>query len=76
MKDGTERTAETAFALGNPENPMQWPDMKAKFIALTQLRLGQRAEALFEHLRTVESKHQLVEVARLCAPPGIAKAAE
>ena len=76
MKDGTERTAETEFALGNPENPMQWPDMKAKFIALTERRLGQRADALFDRLRTVERKHQLVEVARLCAPPDVAKAAE
>lgn len=76
MKDGTERKAETAFALGNPENPMQWPDMKAKFIALAERRLGRRADALFEHLRTLERKHHLVEVARLCAPASIAKAAE
>jgi 2-methylcitrate dehydratase PrpD len=76
MKNGTELKAETTFALGNPENPMQWPDMKAKFVALTERRLGPRAEALFEHLRLVERKHHLVDVARLCAPSSAAKAAE
>jgi 2-methylcitrate dehydratase PrpD len=64
-RDGS-RHAETAFALGNPENPMRWPDMRAKFIALTERRLGASAAALFERLRTFERTSELGVVARYC----------
>lgn len=76
LQDGSQHKADTAFALGNPENPMQWPDMKAKFVALTERRLGTGAEALFERLRTVGHKHDLVAVAQLCVPASAGKAAE
>jgi 2-methylcitrate dehydratase PrpD len=75
--NGSQHEAETAFALGNPENPMRWPDMKAKFIALTERRLRASADALFERLRTVERASDLAAVARYCAAVnGAAEASE
>ena len=75
--NGLQHEAETPFALGNPENPMRWPDMKAKFIALTERRLRASADALFERLRTVERASDLAAVARYCAAVnGAAEASE
>jgi 2-methylcitrate dehydratase PrpD len=75
-QNGNGHDAEVVFALGNPENPMQWPDMQAKFIALTEPRLGS-AEPLFAHLRTIERTSGLAALARFCAAGGsTAKAAE
>ena len=39
------------FALGNPENPMRWTDMEAKFVVLAKPRLGSAARRLFQDLR-------------------------
>jgi 2-methylcitrate dehydratase PrpD len=48
---GMTHRAKVAFALGNPENPMRWPDMEAKFLALAEPRLGPSAAQLFQDLR-------------------------
>jgi 2-methylcitrate dehydratase PrpD len=73
--NGSRHDAETAFALGNPENPMRWADMKAKFIALTERHLGASADAMFELLRTLERASDLGAVARYCTTvSGAAKA--
>jgi 2-methylcitrate dehydratase PrpD len=75
--NGSQHEAETAFALGNPENPMRWADMKAKFMALTERRLGASADALFERLRTLERASDLAAVARYCTTvSGVAKTSE
>ena len=76
-QNGNRHDAEVAFALGNPENPMRWPDMQAKFIALTEPRLGFSAEPLFAHLRTIDRKCDLTAIARFYAAGGsTANAAE
>jgi 2-methylcitrate dehydratase PrpD len=76
-QNGRKHDAEVTFALGNPENPMQWPDMKAKFIALTEPHLDSSAEELFAHLRTIEHTSDLAALAHFCAAGGgTAKAAE
>ena len=52
LADGTELAAETPMALGNPENPMSWDDMRAKFDALVEPVLGREKGAeLFQALR-------------------------
>src|SRR5581483_11074719 len=51
--DNTKQVAEVSFALGNPQNPMQWSDMEAKFFGLTNPHLGADAKRLFEELNTV-----------------------
>jgi 2-methylcitrate dehydratase PrpD len=71
-ENGDQRDAEVEFALGNPENPMQWSDMRAKFIALTESRLDSLAEPLFAYLRTNERTSHLAELARFCTVDGIA----
>lgn len=75
--NGSQHDAETAFALGNPENPMRWADMKAKFIALTERHLGVSADALFERLRALERAADLAAVAHYCTTAnGVPKASE
>ncbi|MGE3992272.1 MmgE/PrpD family protein [Pseudorhodoplanes sp.] len=55
LEDGSEQIAEIAFARGNPENPMQWSDLEAKFVGLTENRLGvAQAKALFDELRKMQ----------------------
>jgi len=76
-QNGARHDAEVKFALGNPENPMQWSDMEEKFVALTEPRLGRSAGALFGRLRTVESAADIADIARYCGSnDGNAKAAE
>ncbi len=65
---GARHEAETQFALGNPENPMQWSDMKEKFIALTEPRLGRSAGELFGRLRTVNRAADIADIAHYCEP--------
>ncbi len=49
--DGESLDAETELARGNPGNPMDWDDMRAKFMPLVTPVLGARADALYDLLR-------------------------
>lgn len=50
--DGGSEEVETAMALGNPDNPMSWDDMRVKFDALVAPVLGDAdGNALFDALR-------------------------
>lgn len=50
--DGGSAEIETAMALGNPDNPMSWDDMRVKFDALVAPVLGEAdGNELFEALR-------------------------
>ncbi|MBN9051064.1 MAG: MmgE/PrpD family protein [Rhizobiales bacterium] len=55
LEDGTSVAAETAFALGNPENPMHWPDMNVKFLGLVEPVFGKAATALLERFKTIRT---------------------
>ena len=49
--DGTQISHLTEVSLGNPGNPMSWDDLREKFIALVESKIGARSAPLFEHLR-------------------------
>lgn len=49
--DGASLDAETALARGNPGNPMDWDDMRAKFMPLVAPVLDERGDALYGLLR-------------------------
>jgi 2-methylcitrate dehydratase PrpD len=52
LADGSEIETDTPMALGNPQNPMSWDDMRAKFDALVEPVLGKdKAAELFGVLR-------------------------
>ncbi len=67
LVSGDRHKADIAFALGNPENPMLWPHMADKFLALTEPQLGSNAKILFDHLRTVETTADIAVIAPLFA---------
>ena len=69
VKTRTRRThnATVEFALGNPENPMRWPDMEAKFMALVEPRLGPSARPLFQDLRAAAPETIPGVLASYCA---------
>ncbi|MGE4220573.1 MAG: MmgE/PrpD family protein [Alphaproteobacteria bacterium] len=55
LADGSELTAETPLALGNPGNPMTWDNMAEKFFPLVEPRLGAgKAKELYDVLRNFE----------------------
>ena len=62
LDDGRVLEADTAFALGNPENPMSWPDMDAKFLGLTEPAFGSKAKSILQKLKAVESANDLVSL--------------
>jgi len=51
LADGSEVGHDTPLALGNPGNPMDWDDMKGKFMPLAEPVLGDKADALYDLLR-------------------------
>lgn len=54
--DGTTLDSDTPLALGNPDNPMSWDDMRVKFDGLVVPVLGEQDSAeLFEVLRGFDS---------------------
>ncbi len=65
LEDGRKLHAEVPVALGNPENPMDWDDMKAKFDGLAEPVLGPKAETLYEALRTFEQPGRMAEALNL-----------
>ena len=52
---GTLLRADIPVALGNPENPMSWDDMRAKFLGLTEPVLAAAAQPLFAALRRFDA---------------------
>ena len=69
LEDGRKLHAEVPFALGNPENPMGWEDMKAKFDTLATPVLGEKAARLFAALREFEAPGRLAEALNLVEGP-------
>ncbi len=57
-------------ALGNPENPMDWNDMRDKFMVLVEPPLGRNAEPLWQALRSVEEPGRFGEALTLLAGNG------
>lgn len=54
--DGSTAAADTPMALGNPENPMTWDDMRVKFDALVEPELGAADTGeLFDLLRQFDT---------------------
>ena len=52
MPDGTEIAVQVPVARGHPGNPMTWADMWQKYRGLTESRLADRCEPLFQKLQT------------------------
>jgi 2-methylcitrate dehydratase PrpD len=67
LADGERLSAEVPVALGNPENPMGWPDMEEKFTALVEPVLQERAGELLRVLRAVEQPGRLAEALNILA---------
>jgi 2-methylcitrate dehydratase PrpD len=51
LTDGSKIAADTPLALGNPGNPMQWEDVRSKFLGLVEPMLGHGAGSVFDNLR-------------------------
>ncbi len=65
LEDGRKLHADVPVALGNPENPMDWDDIKAKFEGLAGPVLGERAEPLYRALCAFEQPGRLKEALEL-----------
>lgn len=67
--DGTQAEAAVILARGNPDNPMSWDDLRAKFMPLTEPVLGaQPAADLFGALREFERPGALAALWQAAAP--------
>jgi len=66
---GHAHEATVRFALGNPENPMRWPDLEAKFVGLVEPRIGPSAKALFQDLHAADTTAAAAILAHHCARP-------
>src|SRR3546814_9900178 len=62
LAGGERLEADVPLALGNPDRPMTWDDMAAKFAALVEPELGSRAAPLFERLRGFDSERAAAAV--------------
>ncbi len=51
LTDGSDIAVETPLALGNPGNPMQWDDLRSKFLGLVEPMLGHEANFVFHNLQ-------------------------
>lgn len=67
FEDGTEFTADTPLAPGNPDNPIGWNGIHRKFMSLTEPVFGSRADELFELARTAGSGNKLPQIAAMLA---------
>lgn len=65
LADGAKLEAHTDVALGNPENPMRWDEMRRKFLALVEPLLGANALELFDLLRAFGSERSLERVNKM-----------
>jgi 2-methylcitrate dehydratase PrpD len=69
FSDGSHAETAVALARGNPDNPMRWDDLRAKFMPLTEPVLGaQRAADLFGALREFERPGALAALWQAAAP--------
>ena len=69
LADGRKLEHHVPVARGNPENPLTWDDLHAKFTGLVAPRLGADSEPLFETLRDFDRPGQLARAERLVTPP-------
>ena len=69
LEGGETLHAEVAESRGNPSNPLSWDDLHTKFSALVAPVIGDRAEPLYEALRSFEQPGRLAEVLALVAEP-------
>ncbi|MDF1668220.1 MAG: MmgE/PrpD family protein [Roseovarius sp.] len=67
FEDGSELTADTPLARGNPGNPIGWGGMQRKFMSLVEPVYGARAETMFDLARTVGTGDNLREIATMLA---------
>jgi len=65
FEDGSELTADTPLARGNPGNPIGWDGMQRKFMSLVEPVYGARAETMFDLARTVGTGDNLKEIATM-----------
>ncbi|MCB1743400.1 MAG: MmgE/PrpD family protein [Gammaproteobacteria bacterium] len=59
LDDGQRLDASVEVSLGNPENPMRWPDLARKFEPLVEPQLGERTHSLFQTLREFQKPGSL-----------------
>jgi 2-methylcitrate dehydratase PrpD len=69
LADGTVHETEMPVSKGNPDNPMDWDDMFAKFMPLVEPAIGGEARALFDSLRNFERPGQLALFTRIISGP-------
>jgi 2-methylcitrate dehydratase PrpD len=67
LADGGVLHQVTPLALGNPDNPMSWGDIRAKFDALVTPVLGDQAGSLFDCLRAFGGEGSLKRLDALLA---------
>ncbi len=65
LADGRKVQAEVPVALGNPENPMSWDAMEAKFMSLVEPVLAERARPLWSALRRFDQPGAFAEALAL-----------
>jgi 2-methylcitrate dehydratase PrpD len=68
LADGRKLRAETPWALGNPDNPMCWDDMRDKFQSLVEPVLGGSWPELFDTLRGFDQPGNLTRAISLVSP--------
>ena len=59
--------AEIRRSLGNPDNPMSWDDIRAKFDALVEPILRADAPVLYDALVTIDEPGKLDRILELIA---------
>ncbi len=65
LEDGTELNATVEISRGNPENPLSWDDLKAKFDGLVAPILGDDCDPLYETLRSFDRPGALAKTLEL-----------
>lgn len=65
LQDGSVLETTVPISRGNPENPLDWDDLEAKFEALVEPVLGEDSEFLFETLRNFDRPGALAKILKL-----------
>jgi 2-methylcitrate dehydratase PrpD len=65
MADGQQRAADVVHSLGNPENPMTWQHLEAKFMPLVRPVTAAKTPELFGLLRDFTAPGRFAEVRAL-----------
>jgi 2-methylcitrate dehydratase PrpD len=68
LDNGRKLRAEIPWALGNPDNPMGWDDMRDKFQSLVEPVLGGSWAELFDTLRGFDQPGNLTRATSLVSP--------